>query len=66
VGLWVNNRGWAPAGRRPYLNLGLEPAIGAPDSLEEAVRDWRTAQVLGPGEERSWSLELRLLDPLSP
>lgn len=66
VGLWINNRGWAPEGRRPYFNLGLEPAIGAPDSLEEAVCDWKTGQVLAPGEERSWSLELRLLDPLSP
>ena len=62
VGIWINNRGWAPAGRRPYSNLGLEPAIGAPDSLEEAVRDWKTAQTLEPGGVRSWELELRLLE----
>jgi galactose mutarotase-like enzyme len=62
VGLWINNRGWAPPDRRPYLNLGLEPAIGAPDSLEEAVRDWKTAQTLEPGEERSWGLQVRLLE----
>lgn len=62
VGIWINNRGWAPPGRRPYLNLGLEPAIGAPDSLEEAVRDWKTAQSLAPGEERGWGLEVRLLE----
>jgi galactose mutarotase-like enzyme len=53
VGIWINNRGWGPAGRLPYLNLGLEPAIGAPDSLEEAARDWKTAQTLEPGEGRS-------------
>jgi galactose mutarotase-like enzyme len=62
VGIWINNRGWAPAGRHPYLNLGLEPAIGAPDSLDEAVRDWKTAQTLEPGEGRSWGLEVRLLE----
>jgi galactose mutarotase-like enzyme len=62
VGIWINNRGWAPQGLQPYSNLALEPAIGAPDSLEEAVRDWKTAQTLAPGEERSWGLEVRLLD----
>jgi galactose mutarotase-like enzyme len=62
VGIWINNRGWAPPGRRPYCNLGLEPAIGAPDSLEQAVREWKTAQVLAPGEERSWALEVRVLE----
>ena len=62
VGIWINNRGWAPAGRQPYSNLALEPAIGAPDSLEEAVRDWKTAQTLEPGGGRSWGLEVRLLE----
>jgi galactose mutarotase-like enzyme len=66
VGIWINTRGWAPPGRRPYYNLGLEPAIGAPDSLEEAVRDWKSAQTLAPGEERSWGLEVRLLEDMSP
>jgi galactose mutarotase-like enzyme len=60
VGLWINNRGWAPSQRRPYYNLGLEPAIGAPDRLDEAVRDWNMAQTLEPGEERSWSVEVRV------
>ena len=62
VGIWINHGGWAPEGREPYRNLALEPAIGAPDSLEEAVREWKTAQTLGPGEERSWGLEVRLLE----
>jgi hypothetical protein len=62
VGIWINSRGWAPAGLQPYSNLGLEPAIGAPDSLEDAVRDWQTAPTLAPGEERSWGLEVRLLE----
>lgn len=62
VGIWINNRGWAPPGRQAYSNLALEPAIGAPDSLDEAVRDWKTAPTLEPGEGRSWGLEVRLLE----
>jgi galactose mutarotase-like enzyme len=60
VGVWINCAGWAPAGRRPYVNLALEPCIGAPDRLDEAVEAWGTAQTLAPGEERRWSLEVRL------
>jgi galactose mutarotase-like enzyme len=60
VGLWINCRGWAPAGKTPYYNLGLEPCIGAPDRLDRAVEEWHTAQILRPGEERVWSLEVRL------
>ena len=60
VGVWINCRGWAPRGRQPYYNLGLEPCIGAPDRLDVAVNNWKTAQVLEPGEERAWSVEVRL------
>ena len=62
VGVWINCRGWAPPGRAPYYNLALEPCIGAPDRLDIAVRDWRTAQTLNPGEEREWSVDLWALD----
>jgi galactose mutarotase-like enzyme len=62
VGIWINCHGWAPEGRRPYYNLALEPCIGAPDRLDIAVRDWHMAQVLQPGEERSWSVRVWLLD----
>ncbi len=60
VGLWINCQGWAPDGRRPYYHLGLEPSIGAPDRLEDAVVHWQTAPTLMPGEERRWTVELRL------
>ena len=60
VGLWINCRGWAPARRANYFNLALEPCIGAPDRLDLAVSDWQTAQILEPGEEREWSVEVRL------
>jgi galactose mutarotase-like enzyme len=60
VGVWINCRGWAPPGRKPYFNLALEPCIGAPDRLDVAVSSWHTAQILEPGEERAWSVEVRL------
>lgn len=60
VGIWINCYGWAPEGRQPYYNLALEPCIGAPDRLDEAVRDWKLAETLMPGEERRWGLEVRL------
>jgi galactose mutarotase-like enzyme len=62
VGLWINCRGWGPPGHTPYYNLALEPCIGAPDRLDLAVLEWRTAQTLNPGEEREWSVDVRLLD----
>jgi hypothetical protein len=62
VGIWINCRGWAPPGRTPYYNLALEPCIGAPDRLDRAAFDWHTAQTLTPGEERHWSVNVRLLD----
>jgi len=62
IGVWINCGGWAPPGRAPYYNLALEPCIGAPDRLDLAVLDWRTAQTLSPGEERAWSVEVRLLE----
>jgi galactose mutarotase-like enzyme len=62
VGIWINNGGWAPEGLQPYRNLGLEPAIGAPDSLEEAVREWKLARTLEPEAELGWTLEVWLLE----
>ncbi len=61
VGLWINCQGWAPPGRIPYYNMALEPCIGAPDRLDLAVTEWHTAQILQPGDERVWSLDVRLL-----
>lgn len=69
AGLWINAGGWspAPAGRRrpipPYTNLGVEPAIGVPDRLDRTLDRWHGAATLTPGEERRWSLVVRLPDP---
>jgi galactose mutarotase-like enzyme len=60
VGLWINVGGWAPPGRTPYYNVGLEPCLGAPDRLEDAVLRWQTAPVLEPGTERHWRVDVML------
>lgn len=58
-GLWINKGGWAPGRRKPYLNVGFEPCIGAPDALCDALGDWKRAQWLEPGEVRTWTVTWR-------
>ena len=59
-GLWINKRGWAPFRRkRPYANFAFEPAIGAPDTLSDALGGWNAAHWLEAGETRRWSLRWR-------
>lgn len=60
IGIWINCHGWSPAGKRPYYNLGLEPCIGAPDRLDDAVERWKMAATLHPGEVREWGFEIWL------
>ena len=57
VGLWINKRGWTPFRREdPYLNFAFEPCIGAPDTLSDALGDWKSAAWIEPGHERRWSV----------
>lgn len=59
-GLWINKRGWTPfRDGEPELNLAFEPAIGAPDSLSDALGDWNSASWIEPGQTCSWWLEWR-------
>lgn len=59
-GLWLNKQGWTPFKKgKPYLNLSFGPCIGAPDTLSDALGDWKRAQWLEPGEVRSWSMTWR-------
>lgn len=60
VGLWINCGGWAPPGRKPYYNLAIEPCIGAPDRLDDAIDRWKLASTLHPGEVREWGFEVRV------
>jgi len=59
VGAWINLGAWAGDGGAAYYNLGLEPCIGAQDSLAEAVKRNLFA-ALPPHGSREWWLELTL------
>jgi hypothetical protein len=57
IGLWINRGAWTPFKRgKPYQNLGLFPCIGAPDTLEESLGAWKSAQWLDAGKPRRWTL----------
>jgi galactose mutarotase-like enzyme len=57
LGVWINKGGWSPFRKEaPYMNLAIAPCLGAPDSLTDALGDWKKAQWLEPGEVRSWSI----------
>lgn len=59
-GLWINRRGFSGVARRSALmNVGFGPAIGAPDSLAEALGSWNSAHWLEPGQQREWALTWR-------
>jgi hypothetical protein len=60
VGLWINHGGWSPGKRmKPYQNFTLQPCIGAPDTLEEALGAWKSAHWLDSGASRRWSVRWR-------
>lgn len=60
MGLWFNREGWSPFKRaKPYCNFAFEPCIGAPDTLSEALGDWKSAQWLEAGAERAWTTTWR-------
>ena len=59
LGVWINLGAWAGDGGAPYYNLGLEPCIGAQDSLADAVQRNLFA-TLAPHGSRAWWLELEL------
>jgi len=61
VGFWINLGAWAGDGGAPYYNLGLEPCMGAQDSLAEAVQR-KLFGSLPPHGSRAWWLEVELSD----
>lgn len=57
LGVWIDKGAWSLLRRgRAVRVLGLEPGIGAPDSLNEAIRTWRSEGRLEAGEGREWSV----------
>lgn len=60
VGLWINRNGWTPFKRgEAYCNIALEPCLGAPDTLTDALGDWKGAQWIEAGATREWRLTWR-------
>lgn len=60
VAAWMNFRAWAADGGTPYYNLGLEPCIGAQDSLADAVTQYHLFATLPPHGSKTWWLEIEL------
>ena len=61
VAAWMNFSAWAADGGSPYYNLGLEPCIGAQDSLAEAVIDHNLFATVPSHELKTWRLEIELI-----
>lgn len=57
---WMNFGAWAADGGTPYYNLGLEPCIGAQDSLADAVSQYHLYATLPPHGTKTWWLEIEL------
>lgn len=60
IAFWMNLGAWAGDGGTPYYNLGLEPCIGAQDSLADAFADHRLTMALPPHGTIRWEMEVEL------
>ena len=60
IAAWMNFGAWAADGGTPYYNLGLEPCIGAQDSLADAVTQYHLFGTLPPHDSNTWWLEIEL------
>jgi len=60
VAAWMNFGAWAADGGTPYFNLGLEPCIGAQDSLNDAVNLYKLFATIQPRGTKNWWLEIEL------
>jgi galactose mutarotase-like enzyme len=63
IAFWLNLGAAAGDGGAPLYNLGLEPCIGAQDSLEQAITVHDLAAELPPAATQHWWLELELSVP---
>jgi galactose mutarotase-like enzyme len=60
IAVWMNFGAWAADGGTPYYNLGLEPCIGAQDSLADAVTQYHLFATLPSHGSKTWWLEIEL------
>jgi galactose mutarotase-like enzyme len=60
LGVWIDKGAWSLFRRGGAVRtVAIEPGIGAPDSLAEAMGAWRSAAWLEAGETREWSVGWR-------
>ena len=59
LGLWICRAAWPDTGQNKQYTVALEPTHANCDSLADAERNG-TAWPLAPGEQRAWSLRLRV------
>ena len=66
VGLWINRRGWPAVEQSflrrravPHSTIAIEPCLGAPDSLSEALGAWDAAQWVEAGSVARWAMMWR-------
>jgi hypothetical protein len=60
VAAWMNFGAWAADGGTPYYNLGLEPCIGAQDSLADAITQQNLFATIPSRGLKTWWLEIEL------
>ena len=60
VAVWMNFGALGMDGGSPYYNLGLEPCIGAQDSLNDAVNKYNLFASVPPHGLKQWWLEIEL------
>ena len=60
VAVWMNFGALGMDGGSPYYNLGLEPCIGAQDSLNDAVNQYNLFTTVLPHGSKQWWLEIEL------
>jgi len=60
IAVWMNLGAFGMDGGSPYFNMGLEPCIGAQDSLADAVRTYDLFETLPPHGSKTWWLEIEL------
>ncbi len=57
MGIWINKKGWTPFNdEEPYCNIVFGPALGAPDTLSDAMGDWKSSVWLEGGAIQRWSV----------
>jgi galactose mutarotase-like enzyme len=57
VGIWICQGGWPTSRASKHFTIALEPCLGRPDSLEEAVKR-NECVVLRGGESLQWWMEI--------